>query len=89
MALGADRRSILGLILGETSQMVLIGIAAGVAITWFASRLIKTMIYGLTTHDVRVFILSALLLLVVAMFAAFLPARRAVNVDPMVALRYE
>jgi len=89
MALGADRRNILRLILGETSQVVSIGIASGLAITWASSRLVKSMIYGLSAHDARVFVVSACLLLLVALLAALLPARRAVQVDPMVALRCE
>ena len=87
MALGADRRNILRLILGETSQVVSVGIASGLAITWAASRLVKSMIYGLSAHDARVLVVSACLLLLVALLAALLPARRAVQVDPMVALR--
>lgn len=89
MALGADRGSILSLILGETMRLVSGAIAVGVALAWAASRLIKSMIYGVTTHDARVFVFSASLLLVVAVLAALLPARRAVRVDPMVALRCE
>jgi putative ABC transport system permease protein len=89
MALGADRGSILSLILGETMRLVSSAIAVGIAVAWGATRLIKSMIYGVTTHDARVFVLSASLLLVVALLAALLPARRAVQVDPMVALRCE
>jgi predicted permease len=89
MALGADRSSILKLIMGETSQIVLIGILAGIVLSWTASRLIKSMLYGLSAHDVRVFAFSAAVLAVIALAAAALPARRAVLVDPMVALRYE
>jgi predicted permease len=89
MALGADRGSILKLIMGETSQIVLIGILAGIALSWAASRLIKSMLYGLSAHDVRVFAFSAAVLAVIALAATALPARRAVRVDPMVALRYE
>ena len=89
MALGANRSSILKLILEETASLVAIGVAAGLALAWAASRLAKSMLYGLSPHDSRVFAVSALLLVVVALFAALLPARRAVRVDPMVALRYE
>ena len=89
MALGADRGSILSLILGETLRLVCSAIAVGIVLAWGASRLIKSMIYGLSTHDARVFVLSAILLLAVALLAALLPARRAVEVDPMVALRCE
>lgn len=89
MALGANRGSILGLILGETMRLVASGIAVGVVLAWAASRLIKSLIYGVTAYDARIFALSASLLLVVALLAAFLPARRAIQVDPMVALRCE
>jgi predicted permease len=89
MALGADRGSILGLILGETMRLVSSAIAVGIVLAGAASRLIKSMIYGLTPHDARVFALSALLLLMVAVLATLLPARRAIQVDPMVALRCE
>ena len=89
MALGADRRSIFKSILGEISQLLLIGLVVGIGLSWAISRLIKTMLYGLTAHDARVFVLSAGILALVALIAAALPARRAVLVDPMVALRYE
>jgi predicted permease len=89
MALGADRRSILSLILGETGQVLLIGIGAGLVLAGATSRLVKSMLYGLGVHDPRVYTLAALLLAAIALAAAMLPARRAVNVDPMVALRYE
>jgi predicted permease len=89
MALGADRGSILSLILGETSRMVVTGIIAGLGIAWASSRLIKSMLYGISGHDAGAFALSATILGLVALLAAAVPARRAVRVDPMVALRYE
>lgn len=89
MALGADRGSILRLILSETSRIILIGILSGVGLSLAASRLIKSILYGLSAHDARVMIVSAALLAIVALIAAALPARRAVSVDPIVALRYE
>jgi predicted permease len=89
MALGADRSSILKLVMGETSQIILIGVLAGIVLSWIASRLIKSMLYGLSAHDIRVFAFSAAVLAVIALLAAALPARRAVRVDPMAALRYE
>jgi len=89
MALGATRNTILKLVLGETARLLGIGVSAGLALAWACSRLAKSLLYGLSPHDGRVFALAALLLIVVAMLAAFQPARRAVRVDPMVALRYE
>jgi predicted permease len=89
MALGADRNNILRLILGETGQVLLIGIGAGLVLAWAASRLVKSMLYGVTAHDARVYAVAAILLGAVALAAAMLPARRAVRVEPMIALRYE
>lgn len=89
MALGADRNRILQLILAETVRVLTIGITAGLLLAWIASRLVKSMLYGLSSHDVRVYALAALILGLVALAAAMIPARRAVRVEPMVALRYE
>jgi predicted permease len=89
MALGANRGRILQLILGETAQVLVIGIVAGLALAGAASRLIKSMLYGLSAHDARIFALSALVLVAVALLATMLPARRALGVEPMAALRYE
>ena len=89
MALGADRASILKMIVGETTWVVATGIVAGLGLAWTTSRLIQSLLYGLTGHDVRVLTVSSAILAAVALVAAALPARRAVHVDPMVALRYE
>jgi len=89
MALGADRGSILRLILGETSRLLAIGIVAGLGLAWATSHVIKSMLYELSGHNARVFAVSAAILALVALLAAALPARRAVRVEPMVALRYE
>jgi predicted permease len=89
MALGANRGRILKLILGETAQVLVIGIVAGLALAGAASRLIKSMLYGLSAHDAGIFALSALVLVAVALLATLRPARRALDVEPMAALRYE
>jgi predicted permease len=89
MALGADRGSILKMILSETFQLLIVGVLAGLGLAWATSRLIKIMLYGLSVHDLRVFLISASILIVVALLASAIPARRAVRVDPIVALRYE
>lgn len=89
MALGANRGRILQLILRETAQVLAIGIAAGLGLAAAASRLIKSMLYGLSAHDAGIFAVSALVLVAVALLATMLPARRALDVEPMAALRYE
>jgi predicted permease len=89
MALGAERSDVLWVILRESLVLVVIGIALGVPATWGATRFISSMLYGLTPHDPATMIGAAFLILAIAGLAAYLPARRATKVDPMVALRYE
>jgi predicted permease len=89
IALGADRASITRLILNDTAQVLIIGIGVGLGLAWASTRLIKNMLYGLTPHDLRTFALSALVLCTVAVLASLIPTRRAVKLDPMIALRYQ
>ncbi len=89
MALGADRGTILGMIGVETAKVVGGGIAGGIAVTLAVGRLVRSILFGLTPTDTSSMVLAALVLTVVALAAALLPARRAVHVDPMVALRHE
>ena len=89
MALGADRASITRLILSDTAQVLILCVGIGFGLAWASARLIKSMLYGLTPHDLRTFVVSALVLAAVAVMASLIPARRAVKLDPMIALRYE
>jgi len=89
MALGASRGEILGMVLRETFVLLAIGITAGILVALVASRLIATLLYGLRPTDPLTVAGAALLMLAAAAVAAYVPARRATKVDPMVALRYE
>jgi predicted permease len=89
MALGASARRIVGLVVRETTSVVLIGAALGLGASLLASRLVATLLYGLAPNDPLTIAISAALLLAVATIAGWLPARRASRVDPMVALRRE
>jgi predicted permease len=93
MALGAQQRDVLRMVLRETSLLVAAGVAIGVpaslAATRLASGMISDLLYGLKTTDVPTITIAAALLIVVAVCAGSIPARRASRVDPMVALRYE
>lgn len=93
MALGASRSDIWELVLSQTVPFVLGGVAAGVAValglTRALSALIAGMLYGVNQTDIAILAGATLLLIATALLAAFLPARRASRIDPMVALRYE
>lgn len=86
VALGAAPREILRLMLAGSARLVAIGLALGVGIAFAAGRLLQGMLYAVAPGDPVTFALAALLLTLVAAFAAFLPARRATRLDPMVAL---
>jgi putative ABC transport system permease protein len=89
MALGANARGILKLVLGHGLRLVVIGMAIGLICAFAGTRLMSALLYGVSATDSMTFILIALLLVSVALLACYLPARRATKVDPMVALRYE
>ncbi len=89
MALGADRRSIFSLMLGQGMIPSLIGAALGVAGAAASARVIASLLFGVEPTDVTTFASVIALLLAVAFLACYLPARRATRVDPLVALRYE
>jgi predicted permease len=89
MALGAQRRDVVGLVLRETMILVVIGVAIGLGAALGVTRLIAGFLYGLTPNDPLTIGLASMLLLTVAALAGYLPARRASRVDPMVALRHD
>ncbi len=89
MALGAERASVLWLVLSEVTLMVGLGVAIGVPLTLVLSRLVQSQLFELSSHDPTALFASATVLATVALLAGYLPARRATRVDPMVALRYE
>ncbi|MGB6876237.1 MAG: ABC transporter permease [Candidatus Acidiferrales bacterium] len=89
MALGAQRADVLRLVLGQGAKLALIGVAIGIAAALALMRLMRSQLFGVSAHDPLTFAAVAIVLIVVALFACYIPARRAMNVDPMVALRYE
>jgi len=89
MALGAEGRDVLRLILGEGAKMALLGVAAGVAGAFGLTRLMTNQLFGVTAHDPLTFAAVVIVLTLVALVACYLPARRALRVDPMIALRTE
>jgi putative ABC transport system permease protein len=89
MALGAQPRSILWLVMRQVASILLIGIVAGVAISLAATRVLQSMLFGLGPRDTGTMLAAVGILTAVALVAGYLPARRATKVDPMVALRYD
>jgi ABC-type antimicrobial peptide transport system permease subunit len=89
MALGAGRRSVLRMMLVQAGKMAVIGVAIGLVAALGLTRVMSSMLFGVSAHDPLTFVGVALLLTLVAMAACYLPAWRATRVDPMVALRYE
>ena len=89
IALGAQRKDVLRLVLGDGIRMAVAGVVLGLVASLGLTRLLNKMIYGVSTTDPATFVVIAGLLIMVAMFACLIPARRATKVDPLVALRYE
>lgn len=89
LALGAQRGDVLRLVLGQGTKMALIGVGVGIAVALGLTRLMANQLFGVSAHDPLTFVGVALVLILVALAACYIPARRAMKVDPIVALRYE
>ncbi|MHB8526691.1 MAG: FtsX-like permease family protein, partial [Candidatus Acidiferrales bacterium] len=89
MALGAQQRDVLRLVLGEGARLALIGVACGVVVALALTHLMRSLLFGVSVTDPLTFIGVSLLLTLVALLACYIPARRAMRTDPMIALRYE
>jgi len=89
MALGAETREVLMLTLWQGMGLVLLGLSVGLLGAWALTRLLKTLLFGVSVTDPLTFVVVALLLALVALLACWVPARRATKVDPLIALRHE
>jgi ABC-type antimicrobial peptide transport system permease subunit len=89
MALGASRRSMMGLIVRQGMKLAGVGVLAGLAVSYGLARLLSSLLYGVKATDPITFSAVAIILTLVAFLATYVPARRAMKVDPLIALRYE
>jgi ABC-type antimicrobial peptide transport system permease subunit len=89
MAMGAGAGDVLGLVLRQGLQLALIGVAAGAIGAFALTRLIRGLLFGISSFDPVTFLGMALVLIAVTVLACVIPATRATKVDPLVALRYE
>jgi putative ABC transport system permease protein len=89
LALGAARSDILRLVLGHGLKMAMTGVVVGLLVAFALTRLMSSMLFGVGATDPLTFALIALILIVVALLACYIPARRATRVDPLTALRSE
>jgi putative ABC transport system permease protein len=89
LALGAQPFDVLKMILGQGVKLSLAGIALGLIASFALTRVLSSLLYGVSATDPITFLAIPLLLTAVALLASYLPARRATKVDPMIALRYD
>jgi putative ABC transport system permease protein len=89
MALGAQKRDVLKLVVGKGMALALIGAAIGLGASMALTRLMRSLLFEVTPTDWLTFVIASTVLLFVSLLACYLPARRATKVDPLIALRYE
>ena len=89
MALGALPHQVLRLVLSQGGRLVAVGVVLGLIAAAGASRLLQSLLFGVSTMDLRIFLLASLPFLITGLLACLLPARSAASVDPMIALRDE
>lgn len=89
LALGAQSRDVLLMIVKQGSKLIVLGLVIGLAVAFAATRVIASLLFGVTTKDPFTFVAAAVLLAIVALLACYVPAWRATKVDPLEALRYE
>jgi ABC-type antimicrobial peptide transport system permease subunit len=89
LALGAQGRDVLRMVLKQGTKLAIVGVVIGTGAAFASTRLMTNLLFGVTAHDPLTFVSVAILLILVALLACYIPARRATLINPSVALRYE
>jgi predicted permease len=89
LALGAQSDDVVEMVLRQGARLALVGVVIGIAAAWGLTPLMRSLLFGVTAQDPQTFAAVAVLLILVALLACYIPARRATRIDPLVALRYE
>ena len=89
MAMGAQTGRVLALVVGQGMRLALVGLTLGLLVAFAAMRVLSSLLYGVSAHDPLAFAGVSLVLATAAILACYIPARRATQVDPIIALRYE
>ena len=89
MALGAQRLDVLKLMIGQGMKLTLAGAALGLGVSVVVTRLLKSMLFGVSATDPTTLVMVVLVLVAVALLACYIPTRRALKIDPMTTLKYE
>jgi putative ABC transport system permease protein len=89
LALGAELKGLMAMIVRQSMRPVVAGLAAGIVAAVFAARLVSSLLFGVEAYDALTLTVVAVVVTVVGLTACYIPARRATRIDPMVALRHE
>ena len=89
VAIGASRLQIVALVLGDAAAVITVGLGVGLVLAWNSTQLVTSLLFGIAAHDAAAFAAAPIAIVIVACLASYLPARRAIRVSPLTALRVD